>query len=201
MGRPDGAATDRHVTCANAQVTPARLSGSKTGQSGFTLVELVIVLVVVGILAAFASQRFFNRSTYDAAGYSNQVGSLIRYGQKLAIAQNRSVFVRLNGSSVALCYDAACTAANLVQSPGGNSSDSAATRLHCNNARWACEGVPAGLAVTAHPTFYFDPAGTPFALADVQPTLVSTFATLVVQVSGNGIVLATRIEAATGYVH
>ncbi|WUR15780.1 MSHA biogenesis protein MshC [[Empedobacter] haloabium] len=167
----------------------------------------MIVIMLIGILGAFAGQRFFSRTNFDASGYANQLATLVRYGQKLAIAQNRSVFVRLNGSSVALCYDAACAAR--VAAPAGGNSGSAATTQRCRNpatniydAAWACEGLPDGVAMTNAGTFYFDAVGTPFNVADAQPTLVSTFpAALAVDITGNGVTLRTTIEGSTGYVH
>jgi len=167
-----------------------------------------MVIVIVGIIGAVVAPRFFGRTTFDASGYNNQLIALLRYGQKLAIAQNRNVFVRLNGSSVALCYNATCTAGARVLAPAGTNTASAATRLRCvdpntnvYDAGWACEGVPAGVTMTAAATFYFDAAGTPFAGGDAQPTLVSTFPDrLSLSVSGAGVALTTMIEGGTGYV-
>lgn len=191
------------------QGSPAtRLPGPRAGQFGFTLVELIMVIVIVGIIAAVVGPRFFSRTTFDASGYSNQMVALLRYGQKLAIAQNRNVFVRLNGSSVALCYNATCSAGARAQAPGSTNTASTATRQRCidpatnlYDSGWACEGVPDGVAMTAAATFYFDAAGTPFAAGDGQPTLVSTFPDrLALSVSGAGVALTTTIEGGTGYV-
>lgn len=185
-----------------------RLPGVRAGQFGFTLVELVMVIVIVGILGAVVAPRFVNRTTFDASGYNNQLIALLRYGQKLAIAQNRNVFVRLNGSSVALCYNATCSAGARVLAPGTTNTGSAATRLRCVDpvtnvfdGGWACEGVPDGVAMTGAITFYFDATGAPFAASDAQPTLVSTFPDrLALSVSGAGVALTTTIEGGTGYV-
>ena len=57
------------------------------------MVELVTVIVVMGILGAIAASRFFDGDTFAGRAYSDQVKSVIRYAQKLAIAQNRRVFV------------------------------------------------------------------------------------------------------------
>jgi MSHA pilin protein MshC len=35
---------------------------------GFTLTELIMVMVLLGILAAYAAPRIFNRSDFDARG-------------------------------------------------------------------------------------------------------------------------------------
>lgn len=170
-------------------------------QSGFTLVELITVLIVIGILGAAAAPKFFDRKSYDALAYANQVSSLIRYGQKTAIAQNRNVYVRLNGSSVALCFDSAC--ANRVSAASGSNSASSVTLSQCGNSvTWACEGVPAGLAITAGSMFYFDAVGKPFLSVDTPPTLVSTFpASLTVTVTGDGLNHNTVVTGETGYVY
>ncbi|WP_229427918.1 pilus assembly FimT family protein [Pseudoduganella dura] len=177
----------------------ARLPGPFSGQRGFTLVELILVIVIVGILGAIAAPRFFDRGTFDVASYSQQVKALVRYAQKQAIAQNRNVFVRLDGASVALCYDAACTAR--ATPAARNNSGSAATLARCANFNdWACEGVPNGLTISATPMFYFDPAGRPFNAADGAAAVTSTFVNrLAVRVSGGGASRDTLVEPETGF--
>ncbi|MQA18889.1 MSHA biogenesis protein MshC [Rugamonas rivuli] len=156
------------------------------------------MIVVLGILGAIAAPRFFDTKGFDAASFTDQLKAQIRYGQKAAIAQGRYVFVRLNGSSVALCYDAGCN--SRVAPPGGANSGTASTVTNCGAAPWACEGVPNGLALSAVPSFYFDPNGQPFALADPVGSVVSTFATQTLAVSGDGATHNVTVTAVTGYV-
>lgn len=170
-----------------------------TRPDGFTLVELITVLVVIGVLAGVAAPRFFQRQGFDAAAYTDQLRAMLRYGQKVAIAQNRNVFVRLNGNSVALCYDGLCT--SRVTAPGGANSGTKPTLANCLNlSSWACEGVPNGLTVSSALVFFFDPTGQPFAAVDVPPSLNSTFTTLTLAVSGDGGAHNVTVTAVTGYV-
>lgn len=73
----------------------------KTKMSGFTVVELVVTLIIVGILAVTAIPRFFERETFDARSFSDQVLSILRYAQKSAIAQRRMVCVTFSAAGVA----------------------------------------------------------------------------------------------------
>ena len=169
-------------------------SRSAAGQRGFTLVELIVVIVIAGIMAAAVASRFFDRASYDVSGYTEQVRSLLRYGQKLAVAQNRPVYVRLNGSNAALCFAAACAAADRVPSQGGAAS--------CATTGWACVDNPSGVTYTSTASsFYFDALGKPFAASDPTTAVVSTFATLTLSVSGSGIGKTVLVETETGYVH
>lgn len=99
-------------------------------QHGFTLTELITIMVILGILAAVAAPRFFDRGSFDSRGFYDQTISTLRYAQKTAIAQRRFVCVALTGSSLTLTIDptapgAAHTAAtcpgNALTSPEGNS--------------------------------------------------------------------------------
>lgn len=66
---------------------------------GFTLIELVLVLVIIGILSASALSRL-NFAGHDAAGCAETVKASIRLAQKLAIAQRAPatpVTVSVNG--------------------------------------------------------------------------------------------------------
>ncbi len=170
---------------------------------GFTLVELIMVLVVIGILSAVGAARFFDRASYDAASYTEQMRSLIRYGQKIAIAQNRPVFVRLNGASVALCFGGTtCDPATQVRPAAGNNSGSTSTAAVCATASWACEGNPAGVSYASTvASFYFDPLGRPCAASDAFTALNCTFQKLSINVTGDGSTRVVVVEAETGYVH
>lgn len=53
---------------------------------GFTLVELVLVIVLVGILAVFAAPRF-STSTFDAGAAAGELVEAIRYAQSMTMSQ------------------------------------------------------------------------------------------------------------------
>ncbi|MDT7849033.1 prepilin-type N-terminal cleavage/methylation domain-containing protein [Methylophilus sp. VKM B-3414] len=81
---------------------------------GFTLVELVVVIMLMGILAAVAAPRFANGDIFETRGDAGLLSSTLRYAQKTAIAQRRNVYVILNNAvpdTVSLCFDTACNQA------------------------------------------------------------------------------------------
>ena len=68
-------------------------------QRGFTLVELITVMVIVGILAVAVLPRFFEVSTFEDRGSADQVKSLLRFAQKTAIAQHQNISVAISGGA------------------------------------------------------------------------------------------------------
>jgi MSHA pilin protein MshC len=63
------------------------------GKSGFTLVELVVIIIVLGILSAFALPKFFNLDDYRERAAYDEVAAALRYAQKLAVGSGCAVQV------------------------------------------------------------------------------------------------------------
>lgn len=181
------------------------------------MVELVVVMVIIGVLGTIGMQRFFDRGSYDVDQFADQARTLMRYAQKVAVAQNRPVFVRLDGASIALCFTVACTAADRVLAPSGSNSARSTTLSACDGSdTWMCEAPPQGITYTAAQGsppasvlgpgayyFYFDALGQPYRQGDpMDSEVASTFTSaLVVTASGGGSTNAITVEAYTGYAY
>jgi MSHA pilin protein MshC len=72
---------------------------------GFTLVEMIIVIIIVGIMAVAVMPRFSDQSMFESRGFHDETQALLRYAQKTAVAQRRVVCVALNNNGVALTID------------------------------------------------------------------------------------------------
>jgi MSHA pilin protein MshC len=70
---------------------------------GFTLVELITVMVIVGILAVSVLPRFFTVSDFEDRGSADQVKSMLRFAQKTAIAQHRNISVAISTATTPNC--------------------------------------------------------------------------------------------------
>ncbi len=69
---------------------------------GFTLIELIMVIVILGVLAVFAAPRMFDNSTFTGRGLHDESMALLRFAQKTAIAQRRAVCVTVNSTGITL---------------------------------------------------------------------------------------------------
>ena len=59
--------------------------------SGFSMVELIVVILVLGILAAIAMPRFVDLDSFRARAAYDEVAGAVRYAQKLAVASGCEV--------------------------------------------------------------------------------------------------------------
>jgi MSHA pilin protein MshC len=168
----------------------------KTAARGFTMVELVVVIVLMGILGAVATARYVDTADSAVAAYAEQTRSMLRYAQKVAVAQHRQVFVTFTTNRIALCFASACAAPDRVLAPSGENSGSAATLSNCADPTWYCEGTPVNMGYAlqgASPAdFFFDSLGQP------GPP---SFGGMVVHITGSGPARDITVSEETGYVY
>lgn len=149
-------------------------------QAGFTMVELVIIMMIVGILAVYVLPKMAAAVNMRQDSWHDQLVSALRYAQKSAVAHRRLTCVTITSTTVSLTVAAAnpataCTTALL----GPDGSATFATSDDSN------------VATTAM-TLYFQPDGR------VTTDGAGTTATNRT-ISGTGITSIT-VYAETGYV-
>ena len=146
---------------------------------GFTLIELIMVIVILGVLAVVAVPRIFSSNDFYARGFHDETMALLRYAQKTAIAQRRTVCVAFASGSVTLTMAANpatvdCATVATLTGPNGSPTVTGAS----------FSGTPSN--------FNFNGLGQPMDTSG-EPVVTQT-----IQITGAADVI---VEAQTGYVH
>lgn len=157
----------------------AILPDQSAAARGFTLVELVVILLIVGILAVVAIPRFGDQTTFETLGFYDNSINAVRFAQKVAIGQRQYVRVDLTATTLTACYctDPACAAcgASVVDPSTG--------------AALSLDALSAGVTLAPATNFFFDGLGRS-----------SVGSVLTVTVTGDG-TKTFYVEPETGYVH
>ena len=159
---------------------PGRVFAGRAWQRGYTVVELVVVMVLMGILAANAMPQFFTASRFEEMGFADATAAAIRHARKLAVVSGCDTRVQVSGGYALWqratdCDNGAFT--RVVARPGGGS--------------WS-ETVPVGVTLGALDV-YFDAAGRPHEHAG--GSLLGSAQTLAIGAR------SITLEPLTGFVH
>jgi len=80
----------------------------KFKQAGFSLMELVLVIVIIGVLAVVAGPRFFSTDVYRDRFYAEDILAALRFARRAAESTNCSVRFRALANGFDLAQDTNC---------------------------------------------------------------------------------------------
>ena len=95
----------------------------RRNNGGFTLIELIVVIVILGILAVTAAPKFIDLQSDARLATLNGMKAAINsavsltYGKSLVLGKEKEkkVSITINGSPVFVCYGYPCAAATEIQ--------------------------------------------------------------------------------------
>jgi MSHA pilin protein MshC len=128
--------------------------GARRPAAGFTLVELIVVIVLMAIIAAFAAPRFMTRGDLEGPAFAHELAAAARYAQKMAVASGCPVRLVVAGTGYRLLQP---------QAEPGAACDTVFTRdvLHPGSGLAFAAATPAGTSLGANLTVEFDAHGAP----------------------------------------
>lgn len=133
------------------KTAPPRVRSTRPG--GYTLVELVVVMTVTGILAAFIAPRFWNQQSFSDRGYADELAAALRLTQKAAVISGCPARLVLQANSYSAAQQAAsgntCNSADTTWSTPLIGADGSAIQ----------DSAPANTSASPTGTFQFDTQG------------------------------------------
>jgi MSHA pilin protein MshC len=145
---------------------------------GYSLIELVTCLMIVGILGAVIAPRMFSYQPFQARGYADELAGALRYTQSVAVSSGCDASITINVAGYQALQRAAagntCAAAGgwvtpIVRADGGTLSGTA----------------PSGVVTAPAYRFVFDATGR--VINGTPPALSISSFTLTVD-PGSGLV-------------
>ncbi len=166
---------------------------------GFTMIELVVTMVVIGILAVFVSGRLDFTSAFDQRAVHDKVKAGLQFARKAAVAKRRYVCVAVAGDTATFTIDTRAPETTGVTFCDGTASSD----LNLPAPDRSCNGVAnricaaTGVTITAtSAAFNFDAQGR------VVNTVAFTVTGMPIITCGDGTTTgALCVEGGTGYVH
>ena len=162
-----------------------RRQGTRHGSRGFTMVELVLVIILLGILAATVAPRF------DVAGYESRVRAqelvaAIRHAQERAMSHSGGgpFRIEIGSGGFRVTDDGDDIPDPAEPSKGEYTSDDDA---------WA------GVSVSPTGTIAFDGRGTPQCSGGFSPCEEPDDSNLTITLSTGGVSTTIEMERVTGY--
>jgi MSHA pilin protein MshC len=100
----------KSALCAFGRLATKRSTHERS--AGFTIVELVTTLVIIGLLTAVAAPRFFDHQPFVARGYVDELAGAMRLGREIALASQCEVQVVIDDAGGYSLWQRAADLAN-----------------------------------------------------------------------------------------
>lgn len=157
------------MTRAPSSSPPRR---SRSGAAGFTLIELIIVITLLGTLAVLALPRLVDTEMWRLRAFGDDMQSQMQALQRRALTQRRPIVATITPTGLSFAY----------------ANGTAIDTLPCPATSSPCIAEPGTRSIT-------------FNQANSGSSVTSTAAALTVTVSAGGYTQAYRIEHETGLVY
>jgi prepilin-type N-terminal cleavage/methylation domain-containing protein len=73
-------------------------------RAGFTLIELILVILLIGVLAVFVMPRALDLTMWRLRAFGDELRAQVHAMQRLALVQRRPIVATLNTTGVSFAY-------------------------------------------------------------------------------------------------